>query len=69
MTNCERPTAEADITHRKHAIIGTTFADLSDGPLVHIPSGLFSANCARLACAVMPTGCCAPPGLRFPTFA
>ena len=47
------PTAEADITHRRHAIIETTFADLIDGPLAHIPSGLFAANCAWLACAVI----------------
>ena len=47
------PTAEADLTHRKHAIIETTFADLIDGPLAHIPSGLFAANCAWLACAVI----------------
>jgi hypothetical protein len=52
-TNSELPTAEADITHRKHAIVETTFADLIDGPLAHIPSGLFSANCAWLACAVI----------------
>ena len=53
VTNSEPPTAEADITHRKHAIIETTFADLIDGPLAHIPSGLFAANCAWLACAVI----------------
>ena len=47
------PTAEADLTHRRHAIIETTFADLIDGPLAHIPSGLFAANCAWLACAVI----------------
>ena len=47
------PTAEADLTHRKHAIVETTFADLIDGPLAHIPSGLFAANCAWLACAVI----------------
>ena len=47
------PTTEADITHRKHAIVETTFADLIDGPLAHIPSGLFAANCAWLACAVI----------------
>ncbi len=52
-TNSELPTAEADLTHRRHAIIETTFADLIDGPLAHIPSGLFAANCARLACAVI----------------
>src|SRR6188472_964341 len=53
LTNSELPTAEADITHRKHAIVETTFADLIDGPLAHIPSGLFGANCAWLACAVI----------------
>ena len=53
VTNSELPTAEADITHRSHAIIETTFADLIDGPLAHIPSGLFAANCAWLGCAVI----------------
>jgi hypothetical protein len=53
LTNSELPTAEADITHRRHAIIETTFADLIDGPLAHIPSGLFAANCAWLAAAVI----------------
>jgi hypothetical protein len=53
VTNSELPTAEADITHRRHAIIETTFADLIDGPLAHIPSGLFAANCAWLSCAVI----------------
>ena len=52
-TNSDLPTTEADITHRKHAIVETTFADLIDGPLAHIPSGLFAANCAWLACAVI----------------
>src|SRR4029078_1413973 len=51
--NTTLPTAEADITHRRHAIIETTFADLIDGPLAHLPSGLFAANCAWLACAVI----------------
>ena len=52
-TNSDLPTTEADLTHRKHAIVETTFADLIDGPLAHIPSGLFAANCAWLACAVI----------------
>jgi hypothetical protein len=52
-TNTTLPTADADLTHRKHAIVETTFADLIDGPLAHIPSGLFAANCAWLACAVI----------------
>ena len=53
VTNFELPTAEADITHRRHAIIDTTFADLIDGPLAHIPSRLFAANSAWLGCAVI----------------
>ncbi|PIJ34609.1 transposase [Mycobacterium heckeshornense] len=53
VTNSDLPTAQADITHRRHAIIETTFADLIDGPLAHIPSGLFAANCAWLACTVI----------------
>ncbi len=53
VTNSALPTAEADVTHRRHAIIETTFADLIDGPLAHIPSGLFAANCAWLACVVI----------------
>ena len=35
-TNSDLPTTEADITHRKHAIVETTFADLIDGPLADI---------------------------------
>ena len=53
VTNSELPATEADITHRRHAIVETTFADLIGGPLAHIPSGLFAANCAWLACAVI----------------
>jgi hypothetical protein len=57
VTNSELPTAEADITHRRHAIIETTFADLIDGPLAHIPSVIFSSLVARpvylLRCVVV----------------
>jgi hypothetical protein len=38
-TNSTEPTAQADITHRRHAIIETVFADLIDGPLAHQTSG------------------------------
>jgi hypothetical protein len=51
-TNTE-PTAQADITHRRHAIIETVFADLIDGPLAHQPSGRFAANSAWAICAAM----------------
>ena len=53
MTDSEQTTADADITHRRHAIIETAFADLIDGPLAHMPSGRFGANCAWLACAAI----------------
>jgi hypothetical protein len=44
-------TVEADLTHRRHAIIETVFADLIDGPLAHLPSGRFAANSAWAICA------------------
>ena len=47
-TNTDLPTAEADITHRQHAIIETVFSDLIDGPLAHIPCVIFSSVVARL---------------------
>jgi hypothetical protein len=53
LTNSDEPTAAADITHRRHAIIETVFADLIDGPLAHMPSGRFAANSAWAICAAM----------------
>ena len=53
LTNSDEPTAAADITHRRHAIIETVFADLIDGPLAHLPSGRFAANSAWAICAAM----------------
>jgi hypothetical protein len=52
-TNSEEPVADADITHRRHAIIETVFADLIDGPLAHMPSGRFGANSAWVLCAAI----------------
>jgi hypothetical protein len=52
-TNSTEPVADADLTHRRHAIIETTFADLIDGPLAHIPSGRFAANSAWVLCAAI----------------
>jgi hypothetical protein len=52
-TNNTEPTAQADITHRRHAIIETVFADLIDGPLAHQPSGRFAANHAWAICAAI----------------
>jgi hypothetical protein len=45
-TNSQPSTVEADLTHRRHAIIETVFADLIARPLAHLPSGRFSANSA-----------------------
>jgi len=44
LTNSSEKTADADITHRRHAIIETVFADLIDGPLAHLPSVIWSAR-------------------------
>ena len=52
-TNNTEPTAQADITHRQHAIIETVFADLIDGPLAGMPSGRLAANSAWAICAAM----------------
>jgi hypothetical protein len=52
-TNTDLPVADADITHRQHAVIETVFADLIDGPLAHIPSGRFGANSAWVLCAAI----------------
>jgi Transposase DDE domain group 1 len=53
LTNTDLPVEQADITHRRHAIIETVFADLIDGPLAHIPSGRFGANSAWVLCAAI----------------
>jgi hypothetical protein len=52
-TDSTEPTAQADITHRRHAIIETVLSDLIDGPLAHLPSGRFPANAAWAICAGM----------------
>lgn len=53
LTDTTLSTVDADITHRQHAIIETTFADLIDGPLAHLPSGRFAANTAWALCAAI----------------
>ena len=52
-TDTDEPVDAADITHRRHAIIETVFADLIDGPLAHMPSGRFGANSAWILCAAI----------------
>jgi hypothetical protein len=45
-TNNTEPVADADLTHRRHAICETVWSDLIDGPWAHQPSGWFAANAA-----------------------
>jgi hypothetical protein len=45
-TNNPEPAADADITHRRHAVCETVWSDLIDGPWAHQPSGSFGANTA-----------------------
>jgi hypothetical protein len=44
-------TLQAESDHRHHAIIEQLNAELIDGPLAHLPSGVFTANAAWLSCA------------------
>ena len=44
---------QAEAQHRDHAIVEQVFADLSCGPLAHLPSGRFPANAAWLALAAI----------------
>lgn len=52
-TDSTESTVDADLTHRRHAVIETVFADLIDGPLAHMPSGRFGANSAWVLCAAI----------------
>jgi hypothetical protein len=44
---------QAEGHHRDHAVVEQVFADWTDGPLAHLPSGFFPANAAWLACAAI----------------
>jgi hypothetical protein len=44
---------QAEAQHRDHAIVEQVFADWTDGPLAHLPSGSFPANAAWLTCAAI----------------
>jgi hypothetical protein len=59
VTNSTLPTAEADITHRRHAIVETTFADLIDGPLAHTRLGCSPPTSRGWPAQPTLTGCCA----------
>jgi hypothetical protein len=45
--------AQAEGQHRDHAVVEQVFADVTSGPLAHMPSGVFAANAAWLAIAAM----------------
>jgi hypothetical protein len=44
---------QAEGQHRDHAIVEQVFADVTSGPLAHMPSGVFAANAAWVAIAAM----------------
>ncbi|XVX18675.1 IS1380 family transposase [Actinomycetota bacterium] len=46
-------TVAADKAHRHHAVIEQVHADLKNSALAHLPSGVFTANAAWLALAVI----------------
>jgi hypothetical protein len=46
-------TLQAEEHHRGHAVVEQVFADWTDGPLAHMPSGSFPANAAWLALAAI----------------
>jgi hypothetical protein len=44
---------QAEGQHRGHAVVEQVFADVTSGPLAHMPSGAFAANAAWLSIAAM----------------
>jgi hypothetical protein len=44
---------QAEGHHRDHAVVEQVFADWTDGPMAHLPSGSFAANAAWLTCAAI----------------
>ncbi len=52
-TDNPEPMLAAEATHRDHAIVEQVIAELKNGPLAHLPSGVFTANAAWLVCAAI----------------
>ena len=52
-TNSPLRMLAAEAAHRGHAIIEQVIAELKDGPLAHLPSGVFTANAAWLVLATI----------------
>jgi hypothetical protein len=44
---------QAEGQHRDHAVVEQVFADVTSGPMAHLPSGVFAANAAWLAIAAI----------------
>jgi hypothetical protein len=53
LTDRTEPTLELEADHRAHAVVELAIRDLKAGGLAHVPSGIFSANAAWLALAVL----------------
>src|SRR3954452_1358758 len=47
------PMLNSEATHRDHAIVEQVIAELKNGPLAHLPSGIFTANAAWMVCAAI----------------
>jgi hypothetical protein len=52
-TNSPGDVVTADLTQRAHAIVEQVIADLKNGPLTHLPSGVSNANAAWLTLAAI----------------
>ena len=52
-TDSDQTMLDAEAAHRDHAIVEQVIADLKDSALAHLPSGVFTANAAWLACAII----------------
>jgi hypothetical protein len=52
-TDSPEPMLDAEATHRDHAITEEVIADLKNSALAHLPSRVFTANAAWLACAAI----------------
>jgi hypothetical protein len=53
LTDRTEPTLVLEADHRAHAVVELAIRDLKAGGLAHVPSGIFTANAAWLALAVL----------------
>ncbi|MCU4185218.1 IS1380 family transposase [Acidiferrimicrobium sp. IK] len=61
LTNLAAGTVKVDAFHRHHAVVELAIRDLKENAgLDHVPSGVFAANGAWLACAVLAHNLCVP---------